>query len=141
MTNRAEIHADAKGTSAGQLYAVALGGGAALWIVTAVASGRSEAWDSPFYWSLTYPLCIALAGLLGYLAPTRSWRWALAVMLVQPVVMILTSGSGLGLLPLGLILFGVLALPPMLGARVGAWLRRRSSGDRGIPAHRTADRQ
>jgi uncharacterized membrane protein YfcA len=46
-------------------------------------------------------------------------------MLVQPIVMTLTSGSSFGLLPLGLILFAILALPAMAGARIGAWLRRR----------------
>jgi hypothetical protein len=29
-----------------------------------------------------------------------------------------------GALPRGLILFGILALPVMIGARIGAWLRR-----------------
>lgn len=106
------------------LYAIALIGGAVLWLGTAAIGGRNEAWDSPLYWSVTYPLCIALATALGYVEPTRPARWALAVMLVQPVVMILTSGSGFGLLPLGLMLFAVLSLPPVLGAYVGAWLRR-----------------
>ncbi|HEX5046153.1 MAG TPA: hypothetical protein VFX89_03450 [Gammaproteobacteria bacterium] len=110
---------------AGQLYAVALGAGAAAWLITALLGGRSEAWDSPWYWSAAYPLCIALAGVLGYLEPARPWRWALATMLVQPVAMILTADGSFGLLPLGLILFGVLALPAVLCARMGAWLRLR----------------
>ncbi len=107
------------------LYYVALGGGASLWLGTMAVSGRNEAWDSPLYWSIAYPLCIALAGALAYAEPARPWRWALAVMLVQPVVMTLTSGSSFGLLPLGLILFAILALPVIVGARIGAWLRRR----------------
>ena len=107
------------------LYYIALGGGASLWLGTMAVSGRNEAWDAPFYWSLTYPLCIVLAAVLAYAEPSRPWRWALAVMLVQPVVTTLTSGSSFGLLPLGLILFGILALPVMIGARIGAWLRRR----------------
>ena len=109
------------------LYVAALGGGALLWVGTMVASGRSEAWDSPLYWSAAYPLCIALAALLGYVAPERPWRWAFAVMLVQPVVMVLTSGGSFGLLPLGLILFGVLAVPALFAARLGARLRVRAS--------------
>lgn len=121
------VRAEASARSA-LLYGAALGGGALLWLVTMAASGRSEAWDSPLYWSTAYPLCIALAALLGYVAPERPWRWAFAVMLVQPVVMVFTSGGSLGLLPLGLILFGVLALPPLLGARLGARLRLRPRG-------------
>lgn len=104
---------------------MALGSGAALWLGTVALSGRGEAWDSPLYWSIAYPLCIGLAGVLGYAEPSRPWRWALAVMLVQPVVMILTSGSSFGLLPLGLILFAILALPAIAGARIGAWVRLR----------------
>jgi hypothetical protein len=107
------------------LYGVAAGGGALLWLATMAASGRSEAWDSALYWSVAYPLCIGLAAALAYAAPERPWRWALAIMLVQPVMLILTSGNSFGLLPLGLILFGVLALPVIVGARIGAWLGRR----------------
>jgi hypothetical protein len=111
-------------------YVIALGGGALLWIGTMAISGRNEAWDSPLYWSLAYPTCMALAGWLAYQEPMRPWRWALAVMLVQPVVMVFTSGSSFGLLPLGLVLFSVLALPPMLAAQLGAWLRQRRSQTR-----------
>jgi hypothetical protein len=108
-------------------YLIALLSGTLIWLATMAASGRNEAWDSPLYWSAAYPLCMVLAAGLAYVEPERSWRWALAVMLVQPVVMLLTSGSSFGLLPLGLIMFAVLALPVILAARVGAWFRRRSS--------------
>jgi hypothetical protein len=48
-------------------------------------------------------------------------------MLVQPVVMILTSGGSFSLLPLGVIMFGILALPAILVARLSAWLRLRAA--------------
>lgn len=108
-----------------RLYYVALAGGALLWLGTAVVSGRNEAWDSPLYWSITYPLCLILAGALAYVEPVRPWRWALALMLVQPLAMLLTSGSSLALLPLGLVMFAILALPPIAVARAAAWLRLR----------------
>lgn len=106
-------------------FAIAAIGGAILWLATMAVSGRNEAWDSPLYWQAAYPLAIALSGLLGYVAPERPWRWALAVMWVQPVVMVFTSGGSFGLLPLGLILFGVLAVPPIVAAQLAARLRRR----------------
>ena len=115
------------------LYYIGAAGGALLWLCTMAVSGRSEAWDSPLYMSITYPLCIALAAFLGYVEPQRPWRWALAVMLVQPVVMALTSGSSFGLLPLGLIVFGVLAIPPILAALTAAWFRRRMDARRADP--------
>jgi hypothetical protein len=112
-----------------RLYYVALATGALLWLGTAIVSGRNEAWDSPLYWSITYPLCLLSAGALAYVEPVRPWRWPLALMLVQPIVMLVTSGSSLSLLPLGLVMFGILALPPILVARAVAWLalRRRAT--------------
>jgi hypothetical protein len=111
------------------VYIAALGGGVLLWLGTMAISGRNEAWDSPLYWSAAYPLCIAIAGALGFIEPTRAWRWGLAIMLVQPVVMVLASGGGFSLLPLGLIMFAVLALPAVLGARIGAWVARHRAAD------------
>ena len=111
--------------SENRAYLFALAGGALIWLGIGLISGRAEAWDSPLYWQLGYPLSLVLAGVLGYLSPTRTWRWGLAVLLVQPVVMILTSGSSFGLLPLGMILFGVLALPAIAVAGFGARLRRQ----------------
>lgn len=106
-------------------YIIALAGGAFLWLSVAWISGQAEAWDSPLYWKLGYPLSVLLAGALGFACPVRPWRWGLAVLLVQPVVMALTSGGGFGLLPLGLFLFGVLALPAVVVAGFGARLRAR----------------
>lgn len=105
-------------------YAVAIAGGGILWLATAAISGKTEAWDSSFYWVATYPLAILLAGFLGYWAPERPWRWGLSVMLVQALVLVV-SGSGFGLLPLGLILFSVLALPAIGLARFMARIRLR----------------
>ena len=45
-------------------------------------------------------------------------------MLVQPVVMALMTGGG-SMLPLGLIVFGVLAIPAVLLALMGARLEQR----------------
>jgi hypothetical protein len=113
------------GRSVHHLYYLAAAGGALLWLGTMAVSGRNEAWDSPLYWSIAYPLCLLLAGVFGYVEPVRPWRFALTLMLIQPVVMLLTAGGGLSLLPLGVIMFGILALPPIMIARISAWLRLR----------------
>jgi hypothetical protein len=107
-----------------QAYCIAAAGGTILWVATTVVSGRGEAWDSPLYWSAAYPLGIAIAGVLGYVATDRPWRWGLALMLAQAVTLAIMTSS-FGLLPLGLILFGVLAAPPSGAAAAGAYLRRR----------------
>ncbi len=105
-------------------YTAATLGGAILWIVAAVAGGRTEAWDSGLYWSIAYPLTVALAGALGYVFPVRPWRWALAAMFAQLLVLVVTA-AGFGLLPIGLVLFGILSLPAIGAAQFAAWLARR----------------
>ena len=103
--------------------------GLLFWSMAVVASGRREPWDSEAYWTLYLPLAVFLAFAFGMLFPDRPWRWALAVMLMQLPVM-LAGGSGLGLLPLGIMLLLVLSLPAILAAMLGAglrgWLVRRS---------------
>lgn len=103
-------------------YGLAAVAGMVLWFATSMVSGRREPWDSSVYWTVSYPLAIALAGVLGYLFPERPWRWAVVIILMQMVVMI-AGGSGFGLLPLGLILLSVLALPGVAVARWAARIR------------------
>lgn len=105
-------------------YVIAAASGAILWLATSAVGGRREAWDSPLYWTFAYPAALAIAGILGYLAPDRPWRWALTLMLVQAVTLAI-SASSFGLLPLGLIMFAVLALPLVGLAVVAAYVRKR----------------
>lgn len=99
-------------------------------LLTGVLSGRlpetlrREAWDVDLYWMAGLPLCYLVAGMLGYVRPHRVWRWPAAMMATQGVCMLLFSGSGLSLLPLGLILLAVLALPGILAAWLGRCARR-----------------
>ncbi len=103
-------------------YALAIAAGAALWLATSLATGKAEAWDSSVYWSVAYPVAIALSGALGFAFPHRPWRWAFAVMLSQAAVMMF-GGAGLGLLPLGLVLLAALSLPGIVLASLAARLR------------------
>ena len=95
-----------------------------MWFATAGVSGKAEAWDSSLYWAATYPLAIGLAGYLGYRSPQKPWRWGLAVMFAQALALAM-SGSDFGLLPLGLVLFSVLALPAVGLAQLMARFRLR----------------
>lgn len=101
----------------------ALVAGAVLWVATTTLTGRREAWDAPAYWTVTYPLGLLVAGLLGWLAPDRAWRWGLALMVAQAITMAILSRE-FGLLPLGLIMFGVLAVPLILVGELAAWRSR-----------------
>lgn len=110
--------------SVSQAYQIAAGSGVALWLAVMLVSGRREAWDSPLYWMAAYPAGIAVAGVRGYLAPERPWRWPLALMAAQAVTMAVAASS-FGLLPLGLIMFGILALPGVGVSALAAAARRR----------------
>jgi hypothetical protein len=105
-------------------WLASLASGAVLWGFATAAAGLREPWDSEHYWSIWLPAAFALSAVLGATFPDRSWRWPMAVMLVQLPVMLLLTGGGLGLLPLGAILLLILSLPGMLFARAGAAVRR-----------------
>lgn len=103
-------------------YTAAVIVGAVLWLVSAKISGRREPWDSAFYWQVSYPIAIVLSGVLGYAVPERPWRWSLAIMLSQFAAMAIKDDLG-GLWPLGLVLFGALAVPGMGVAFFAARIR------------------
>lgn len=106
-------------------YGIAIIAGVVLWTLTAATGGRSEPWDAPGYWSVGYPLAVVLSGGLGYLFPRGAWRWAAALMFMQAPVMIF-SGAGLSLFPMGLIALAVLSLPAVALAVIAARLSLRT---------------
>ena len=110
----------------GQAWLLAIGAGVALWSAIAYVGGRAEPWDAEIYWSVGYPLSLALSLLFGAAFPERPWRWPLGLTFAQLPVMV-AAGSGLNLLPLGLVLLAILSLPAMLAAKLGAALGRRVS--------------
>ena len=107
-------------------YGSAIVLGLLLWTAAAAVEMRVEPWDAPSYWTITYPAALALSGLLGFIFPERPWRWALTVMFVQLPVMSL-GGSGFSLLPMGLIMAAVLALPGTGLGYLCALARRKTS--------------
>ncbi len=106
------------------LLIAAAAGGALIWVLISTASGKREAWDSELYFSIGMPAVCLLAALLGFLEPKRTWRWGAAPLAGQFLAMLVMVGPG-NLLPLGMIVFAVLAIPPILVARLGAYLRNR----------------
>ena len=105
-------------------FALAAATGLALWTVAAQIGNRAEPWDAPQVWSIFYPLAIITAGAFGLAFPTRPWRWAVTLILTQLPIMVF-NGSGLGLLPMGLVMLLVLALPAIGLATFASWLRKR----------------
>lgn len=101
--------------------------GVVAWEAVVPVGSRKEAWDLPVYWQLAYPAMLAGSFVLGWLAPDRPWRWGLLVGLGQGIWSLgkLTLKSGVpSLWPLGLIMFGLLSLPCIALAYLGARLAR-----------------
>ena len=105
------------------LYGLASGIGIAVWIAVSTVSGRREAWDSESYFLIGMPVVCAASAALGFLQPRRPWRWGVAPLAGQFSWMLVTQGPG-NLLPLGVVVFGVLSIPSIVTARIGAFFGR-----------------
>jgi hypothetical protein len=101
------------------LYGVAVVTGILVWVLVSTISGRREAWDSQWYFLVGIPVICLVSAALGYVEASRSWRWGISPLIGQFFWMLLTQGPG-SLLPLGLVVFGVLSVPSIITARVGA---------------------
>ena len=107
------------------LYLLAAGCGAAIWILIAQVSGRNEAWNSNLYFTLGIPVVCQVSMAFAFFEPNRSWRWGVLPMVGQLVWMLISPGPG-NLLPLGVIVFGVLSVPPIIAARIGAFIATKT---------------
>ncbi|NMG49553.1 hypothetical protein GO613_15760 [Azoarcus communis] len=110
-----------------QAYTAAIGSGTLLWVITGMLTGTQEAWDSRIYWVVSYPLAILIAGAVGHLAPHRAWRWGLAIVQAQALMMII-SVSDPSLAPLGLALFAVISIPTVMMSLLTARKRLQREG-------------
>ncbi|HXV68054.1 MAG TPA: hypothetical protein VD738_03940 [Nitrospira sp.] len=108
------------------LYGLAIVIGIVVWIGVSTVSGRREAWDSESYFLIGMPVVCVASAALGFLAPSKPWRWGVAPLAGQFAWMLLTQGPG-NLLPLGLVVFGVLSVPSIITARIGAFFGRIGS--------------
>ncbi|MGC3975690.1 MAG: hypothetical protein QM771_15110 [Nitrospira sp.] len=109
------------------LFVTAAAGGMVVWTLVSAFSHKSEAWDSDLYFTLGMPAVCLLSALLGYLEPNNPWRWGAAPLVGQALVMLLTHSPG-NLMPFGILMFGILALPSIVAAKIGALAAKR-----GIP--------
>jgi hypothetical protein len=109
-------------------YSIAIVFGAGLWFVVSALTGKREAWDTSAYWVVGYPLAMFVSALLGHHFPERSWRWPIALFEAQLVAMCIRNGEFGNLLPLGVVLFAVIALPGVVVAKLAARRRLRREG-------------
>ena len=102
------------------LYGVAVVAGIVVWVTVATVSGRREAWDSQWYFLIGTPVVCVVSAVLGFIEPGRPWRWGVVPLIGQFFWMLLTQGPG-NLLPLGVVVFGILSVPSIITAQIGAF--------------------
>ena len=110
-------------TDIGLYLVLALCGGI-IWGLITAATGRREAWDTGLYFSAGIPAVCILSFACGFFRPERPWRWGVAPFAGQFLWMLIAQGAG-NLLPLGVIMFGVLSIPAIVTAKVGARIATR----------------
>ena len=100
-------------------YAISLIAGLVICLVVAKLGGRREPWDSSLYFVAGIPLMCLVAFVLGYLYPTRAWRWALSMAVGQSIALLMGGGS-LSLWPLAIVAMTIVSLPQLAAAVVGS---------------------
>jgi len=106
------------------LFAAALVVGAVTWFGVAGISGRKEAWDAPEFAAYGLPFALGACFLLGFWGSRGAWRWPILVVGAILGCSAFTSGRGLGLWPLLLMLLLLLAATAMIPTYIGVGLRR-----------------
>lgn len=105
-------------------YVISIAVGAGIWIGISNLAGKVEAWDSPYYFQYGLPFLVITTGVLGFIAPARPWRWGILVMVSQAAVAFIQNPTA-NLLPLGLVVFGILSIPCVISAYIGAYISSR----------------
>jgi hypothetical protein len=106
------------------LITVAAAIGILVWVVVSAVASKREAWDSPLYFVVGIPLLCVVAAVLALIEPDHPWKWAVVPLAAQAAWMFMAQGFG-NLAPLGVLFFGVLAIPLFIAARIGAFLGKR----------------
>jgi len=106
------------------LHLVTAAVGVAVWLLPWALLGRREAWDHWTYFVVSVPAMSIIAAYAGFRAKSRPWRWPLTFVLAQFATALVLGGFG-NLLPLGIVVFFLLAVPMFITAAVSAWIARR----------------
>ncbi|MCK5602844.1 hypothetical protein KAR91_13265 [Candidatus Pacearchaeota archaeon] len=99
--------------------------GAGTWVGIGTWSGTKEAWDSPLYWSVGFPLMLIAVLLIALKWPEKPGGCGMTVMVAQAFVGFTQAFPHVTLWPFSLLLLLVLSLPLVLAASLGSIIRKR----------------
>ena len=97
--------------------------GAVGWAAISYGTGRREAWESEWYFSLFLPGLAVLVAWLGFLAPRGAWRWAFVPFAAQALVAFAQNPNARSM-RFSLIVLAVFGLVCLVPAVVGSLFRR-----------------
>lgn len=106
--------------------------GAAIWALSPTIVGNAEPWDAESFYYVLALLAVGL--LLGVVRPRRFWMHYVGVFFGQLIYMLLFLPLG-PLIAIGLVFLAGYSLLSLVGAAVGAGMRRlagRGSGSDGV---------
>jgi hypothetical protein len=106
-------------------YGAACVSGILVWNLVSSLSGQPEAWDSESYLFFGIPALCLVACALGFIEPRRPWRWGIVQTLGQAVWMFASQGVG-NFWPLGIVAFGLFAIPSIVAGGLGALIAKLS---------------
>jgi Mn2+/Fe2+ NRAMP family transporter len=96
--------------------------GVIIWISISFLVGKDEAWDSKYYFLYGLPLMMFASGVFGYIEPNRPWRWGIAIVFSQALILWLKNPTA-NLLPFGIVVFGFICVPCIATAYFGSFLK------------------
>ena len=108
-----------------KLYAIAIGTGLLVWISLSMYSGRKEAWDTPEYFTIGFPIMCIVAGTLAAIEPDRPCRWGVSLLLAQIIWCLLSQGTIGNLWPIAILFQMILFVPLLIAAGIGSLIGRK----------------
>jgi hypothetical protein len=94
----------------------------AIWFTMRDLTGTYDPQSHPGYVNYAYPSMIVSSLVLGYFFPHHGWLLGFYMIAVQLVLGLLLLAGDYNVLPMGVILHFILALPCMVSAWFGSWL-------------------
>lgn len=98
--------------------------GLIVWIGIGILAQNAEAWDSSYYYIIGLPLMCVASSIAGFLEPENPAVFGIAVVILQPIALLLQSEIG-PLFIAGVLFFLFFATFTVGSAYLGAALRKK----------------